>query len=326
MNRDHTPLETLLKLAGERDQPSPEGRERAREAAYRSWRSALARPVAAPVTRRPWRGWVFAAAASLAAMTAATLWTWQSRPEVLANVVTLRGEVRVEGAAEPPAAASPLRAGDVLRTAQGRVAVSLGDTLSLRLDQATRVRLVAPGHVTLLEGGVYVDSGSLAANTSLRIDTPAGEVRHVGTQFQVRVRGGSTRVQVREGRVLIQRPAMPALDLGLGDTAEISGSDVRVMHGAATYGADWEWVTATAPGFDIENRPLSEFLAWLAREHGWQLRIENADTQDHLRDIRLHGSMDGLDHREMLARAALITGIPMEVRDGVLRVSREARP
>ena len=133
------------------------------------------------------------------------------------------------------------------------------------------------------------------------------------------MRGSSTRVQVREGRVELTASSGSA-DLAAGDVADTSGGNLVVRHGEPVHGADWEWVAVTAPSFDIENRPLSEFLAWLAREHGWQLRFVDTRTQASAQSIRLHGSMSGLDAAGMLQRASLVTGVMLSQGDGVLWV------
>lgn len=311
-------IESLLKLAGERDQPSPAALARAREAAHASWQRALDSP-APDAAHRPRRGSIAAwLVGSAAAALFAVAWWWPaSTPsEEVATVAAVDGNVR-RSSAVTVAAGGRVYAAEVLQTARGRVALTLGDALSLRLDHDTRLRLDGPDHVTLLSGRLYVDSGGLSAHMRLRIDTPAGEVRHVGTQFQVRVSDDLTRVQVREGRVVLAT-AHGQADLAAGDVADAAGGRIRVLHGQPHHGADWEWVAATAPAFDIENRPLSEFLAWLAREHGWQLRFANAAVATRVESIRLHGSMAGLDARAMLERATLVTDVPLALEEGAL--------
>ena len=39
----------------------------------------------------------------------------------------------------------------------------------------------------------------------------------------------------------------------------------------ATAGRDWAWAESMAPDFEIENRPLQEFLEWFSRETGRKL-------------------------------------------------------
>lgn len=318
MNREPSQIESLLKFAGERDQPSREAMGRARAAAQLHWQRAVDRAPAQATRSAPRRamlGWALAAGLSTLA---AIYWFREAPPTVVevARIATVQGDVRADSA-HRMAAGSVLHVGDVVETGDGRAALALGDALSLRLDRDTRLHFVGPGEVALITGAVYVDSGGLNAHAALCIDTPAGVVRHLGTQYQVRVRRELTRVQVREGRVVFTA-SDGAADLSAGDVAEASGGAIHIRHGEPAHGADWEWAAATAPAFDIENRPLSEFLAWMAREHGWQLRFADAATQSRTQSIRLHGSMAGLDADGMLERAALVTGVPLSARDGVL--------
>jgi hypothetical protein len=325
VNEPSSQIESLLKLAGERDQPAPEAVERARAAARRSWQRSLeTRDARQPeVIRKRWLPWRWALAGTFAAIAmtmAATFWPRDRTPIIVevARVSAVDGQVRV--ATSPVSLASVLRSGEVLSTGEGRVALAIGDVLSLRADRHTRLRFDAPDELTLLAGAVYVDSGGLNVHTALRIDTPAGAVRHVGTQFQVIVDESHTRVQVREGRVMMTFKGGEALDLGAGDLADLARGTFKLERGQSGSGAAWEWAAATAPAFDIENRPLSEFLAWLAREHGWRLRYADAATESRAREIRLHGSFTGLDAAGMLERAALITGEALSVREGSLLV------
>lgn len=321
MNREpSSQIESLLKLAGERDQPSADAVQRARAAANLSWQQGIREGGSGGHRPRKAHVFAWAMAAALVAV-AASLWLWAVRPAAVevARVAALQGQASLDSG-RSLAIAAAVNGGEILSTGDGRLALSLGDALSLRIDRDTRLRLDGSDQVTLLEGALYVDSGGLNARTALRIHTPAGAVRHVGTQFQVRVAGARTRVQVREGRVVLLQASGASVDLGAGDSADVTGTGVHVERDQPGHGVDWEWAAATAPAFDIENRPLSEFLAWLAREHGWQLLYADAATQTRAQDIRLHGSLSTRDASGMLERAALITGMPLALDDGVLRV------
>jgi ferric-dicitrate binding protein FerR (iron transport regulator) len=318
------PIESLLKLAGERDQPSAQATARARAAAVQSWQRALAQR-AGPGARRVRIAWALAAGVAALVITGVSLRSPAPVPDppvTVATVSAVQGEAALADG-QAVGIERPLRTGDVLVTGAGRVALMLGDSLSLRVDQHTRLRLDGAGRVTLEQGGVYVDSGGLSAQTRVDIHTPAGVVLHRGTQYLVRVSGAQTRVQVREGRVAITRIALPSVELAAGDRADVRGAEVRLHSGLPAFGADWEWAAETAPGFDIENRPLSEFLAWLAREHGWQLSHADTGIQARTQEIRLHGSLQGLDEAAMLERVSLITGVPLSQQGGVLRVGAQ---
>ena len=117
-------------------------------------------------------------------------------------------------------------------------------------------------------------------------------MRHVGTQFQVQVTGNTTRVRVREGRVLLERASGVPRTSRPVTTCVIAGEDLRWQRGLPSFGAEWEWSASIAPALAIENRPLAEFLAWIAREHGWQIQYADETLQHRTLDIRLHGSLD----------------------------------
>jgi len=315
-------IESLLKIAGERDQPSAAGLQRARDAARAAWQRGLAQAPAAPAARRVGRPWMLAAAC-VTLLVAAVLVTLGYRDgeagrELVARVDVASGDVSLDGRRAALSATTALLSGSELATHQESLALRLGDVLSLRVATHTRLRLDSPGRVTLLAGAVYVDSGGLNAPSTLRIVTPAGDVRHVGTQFQVAVSGARTRVQVREGRVLLGEAGAAPIELVAGDRIEVSGSDSRIDHGVPGFGEEWDWAAAAAPVMDIENRPLNEFLGWYTREHGWQLRFADAGLQSRSMEIRLHGSLAGLDAHSSLEYVGLITGVPLAVRDGVL--------
>jgi len=320
---NHSDIERLIKLAGGRDMPSSDGMERARLAAHESWRRMLEQS-ASPRRLRLKAMLGFAMAAGLAAL-GVLLWTQRplpTAPELVAHIATLTGDAwLLEKRMESPArVALPIHAGTTLSTNEGRVAFTFGDSLSLRIDRRTRLRFDSREQVTLLAGALYVDSGGINAVPALRIETPAGAVRHIGTQFQVHVTGDVTVVRVREGRVLLTRASGVPTDIAAGDELRVSGGDLQLRRGLSSFGEDWEWSAGIAPALEIENRPLAEFIAWVVREHGWQVRYADDSLQARTFDIRLHGSLDQMESAAMLERVTLVTGVPLQARDGVLWV------
>jgi len=322
-------IERLMKLAGERDMPSPEGMERARRAAHETWMRAIGQ--GRPEASRRALKWVVALAMA-ASVAAVAFYTGTHRPSavpalLVARIATLDGAATLREPVGETAAreALPVFAGATLVTGAGRVALTFGDSLSLRVDRHTRLRFDSREQITLLEGALYIDSGGVNAVPILRIGTPAGQVRHVGTQFQLRVRREITQVRVREGRVLLTRAAGEATEIVTGDELQVSGSGLQWQHGLASFGPDWEWSAKIAPPLEIENRPLAEFLAWMTREHGWQLRYIDATLQQRTHEIRLHGSLHRLDAAAMMERVSLVTGMALHAQDGVLWVGGKPR-
>ena len=84
-----------------------------------------------------------------------------------------------------------------------------------------------------------------------------------------------------------------------------------------SFGAEWEWSAGIAPALEIENRPLAEFLAWMAREHGWQVRYADERCRRARSNpaARLARRLDGA---AMLERVALVTGVPLGARRRVV--------
>jgi hypothetical protein len=312
-------VETLIRLAGEREMPSGEATARARAAAEQSWRRLREDGPARPRSRVP---------LAMAATLGLVVLGWYAMtqrdappPVVVARVAALEGDARVRHGRSAAMAkvGDEVLAGSTLST-RGRLAAWVADVLSLRLDENTRLRFDGRDHVTLLEGALYVDSGGLGLGPPLTITTPAGDLRHIGTQFQVRVSADTTRIRVREGRVALQRDGAEARTVTAGDSLEIRAGEERWQHGRQSYGPEWDWSARLAQTLTIEDRPLAEFLAWIAREHGWQLRFADEHLQRQAQEVHLHGSLEGLDAAAMLERVALVTGISLDVREGVLWV------
>ncbi len=316
-------IERLIRFAGERELPSVEATERARRAAQEAWLRTLERPPARS------RRYLWVPLACAMAIGALVLAYWPGKrqsvdaPVVVGEVVTLQGDSSLEGAdgARALVRNATVLSGATLLTGEGRLALAIPGGLSVRIDRHARLRFDDREHLVLVEGALYVDSGGLNAGPPLSIRTPAGEVDHVGTQFQVSVAGQTTRVRVREGRVALRADAGARQQfVAAGDALEVHGTEQRWQHGLASYGDDWEWVTTLVAPLGIEDRPLAEFLGWLAREHGWQLRYGNDAIQQRTHEIRLHGSFEGLDTQAMLDRVALVTGVPLAAREGSLWV------
>ena len=321
-------LSVLMKAAGERRPPRAEAMERAREAARASWQQSV------QSERKSRRTRTFLACAASATFACAALASWvlyqrhdRTPPVLVAHVVASEGVYELRGADDSSRMLTleqPVFSGSRLQTLDGRVALKLG-SLSLRLNDHTHLTLDSSDRITLVEGAIYVDSGGLNAATALRVATPAGEVTHLGTQFQVRVSGEATSVSVREGRVMLDGPLLEqAFDIAAGDALTVRGEKVEVQHNQPSYGAAWDWVTQVAPAFDIENRPLSEFVAWISREQGWQARYVSAEHERSAQTIRLHGSIEQLDTAQTLERITLVTGMPLGVENGVLLVGERA--
>jgi ferric-dicitrate binding protein FerR (iron transport regulator) len=172
-------------------------------------------------------------------------------------------------------------------------------------DADSTFRLAANDRLILDHGALYVDAARTAdAPVALHIETAAGSVRHLGTQYQVRTLGEDIVVSVREGRVEVS--GAHGTNAGeAGERLRLSPSGNVQRSRIAAQDASWQWASAVAPTFDIADQPLSTFLTWVARETGRKLIYHNPQAEAQAASARLRGSIAGLT-----ADAALAAVLP----------------
>jgi len=219
-----------------------------------------------------------------------------------------------------------LSKGAVLRAGRsynivGQALIQLEDGGSLRVASGSEIEILAKDVVRLEHGEMYVDiPPGTHTNSAFTARTAAGEFRHVGTQFAIAVIQGETRLRVREGSVHW---------LVAGDESTVkAGVEVVFRNGThpverliRTSGEDWNWIAATTPDFEIDNRPLEDFLVWVARESGRKLILADEQTRKQVSTIRMHGSVRGLTPMQALSAVMSATQLRYDLPDGQIRVS-----
>ena len=265
-------VEDVLRNAGRRSEPPDDVVQSVRAAVEVQWREVVERRA-----RRRRIGLSLAAGVAFVAvgLWAARPWLPGATDERMASISVATGSVQVKSGWlsrwQPVGLRQALHAGEQVETASsGRVALTLGDGLSVRLDHDTLISLVDSRHISLTRGALYVDSGSkrLPTGSELQIVTPAGAVRHLGTQYRDPGRrfASSNHRSRRESRA--------RYGSGLDASRLRGGTDCRFFprgpqrSAVSPYDARWEWVSATAPSFDIDGRSVGDFLTWVARELG----------------------------------------------------------
>jgi ferric-dicitrate binding protein FerR (iron transport regulator) len=298
-------LERLLKSAGPRERPPAEVERAVRAGLHSEWQAML-REIRGHRSKR--RG-AFALAASLVAA-AVGLWIAVAQPvgtpAAVGTLAAAVGEVR-----EKAGWLSGWRAmggGDVVvagRTvetgADGRAAIALPGGVSLRLDRGTRIALVDATRLRLERGALYLDSGPGAArHARLLVETPAGSVRHVGTQYELRLLDAGVQLRVREGRVEF-RSATGLVEHGQSGEQLVILRDGRVERGEAPRsGPSWDWIAEATPVIDLEGMSLARFLAWAGRELGIAVSLSPAISEAELASVVVYGSTAGLTPTEAL--------------------------
>lgn len=306
-------IDMVLKSAGPREKPPVQVEHAVRANLRAEWRAVVA---AGHRHRR--RRTNFALAAGIVAA-AVGVWVAVPRlagpPDVVATMAIAAGEVTVRSGWHDrwssAAAGQPLLTGQELRTGSaGRGALTLAGGISARMDHDTRLTIASADRIVLEHGALYVDAGP-GDPAALRLDvvTPSGSVRHVGTQYEVRLLDSGVRLRVREGRVEWQSRDGSVEHSRVGEQLTIAddGSVERVA--AQRYGESWDWIAATSPGIDIEGLPLAEFLTWAARELGVEVAYASADIATDVAGIVVHGSISGLTPRQALDAVLAATSV-----------------
>jgi ferric-dicitrate binding protein FerR (iron transport regulator) len=300
------PIARVLKFAGSRPHPDPGRKADFKRALRAEWRR-----VAEPRAQRRTFGWAAGIAAGIAAALVLTWlqpWRITQQPTVMQVVGRV---VRSEGIVRrlPTSTSSPSQSvtvGDevhtdtVLETTEtGRMALALGEGISLRIDVGSRIVLVGDRVVTVERGAVYVDS-SADKRGSVLIHTQNGDVRDIGTQFEVRAERSSFRVRVREGEILVKRNDSE-MTARAGEGLHVDQQGRYVRSTVPIFGPEWAWTSTVAPQFQLEGSTVQQFLEWVAREQGWRWRFVDADTARRAAGIVTHGSLEGYTPEEALA-------------------------
>jgi ferric-dicitrate binding protein FerR (iron transport regulator) len=301
-------VESLIRSAGRRAVPPEE--------AYRDVFAAASEAFRDKVSRRRDRMRLLYAGAAAVFVAGIALVLRIAPPDApkdeLAVVARALGGVEVAGGEAWHALAdarSPLTAGVRVRTLDdGRAALALAHGESLRLAPGTEVMLDAPGRVYVRQGTVYVDSGSRPSGTPIEIVTPAGTARDLGTQFELKVDGSRLRLRVREGRVAVEQGGRSVTgsageQLSIDDFGGVSRATI------AQDAAEWQWAEAIAPIPDMDGKPASQLIAWVARETGRQLRYESPATEQRAARVILHGNIRNLAPFEALSAMLATTDL-----------------
>lgn len=211
----------------------------------------------------------------------------------------------------------------IVTEGKGAIAITMGSGHSVRLDTATRVRVLTGSLLELEEGAVYVDSGGRAGadGGSLGIRTSLGMVRDIGTQYLVRSSDEGIRIRVREGTVLVNGGNAGNLPVTAGSELAVDEGGSSSFSEAPIYGTAWDWAERTAPMMDLEGKSLRTFLDWFSRERGYRLSYADPETERAASTIVLSGSILGLTLHEALDAVLPTCGMTSRLVEGDLMIA-----
>ena len=323
-------LGELIQAAGRRPTPSAEQHEQVFAAAHSAWRRTI--------VARQRRQRTYAAAATLAALAIGLIAVLQLLPEgpipAVATATVVRGDAAVfspETGIWQPLGAPGIQIGPGSRVrteADGRAAFRLSQDTSVRINTDTELVFISAGELELIAGTIYVDSGPDEGAGTLEVATSHGAIRDIGTQFEVAAVDGSLRVRVREGLVQLYRPGQTReLEGAAGDEFQIDSVGMIRRSRFSRYDPEWGWAEALAGPPNVDGLPVLEFLNWVARETGRQIRYEDLGVQLAAGSSVLHGSAQSLTPLDALEVMLATTDFDYALlRDGVIVIGRRGVP
>jgi ferric-dicitrate binding protein FerR (iron transport regulator) len=349
MTTEDDDVGALVKLANTSDPivPLDEGRvARVRTAVHGAWRDEyVARPER---SRRRWLVIALPLAAAASIVIAFAIWSpirvpasvRTPVPMLVAHVDQVTGQAtgQIGGSPAPFTAGGAVTSGATVTTSVGTVAMTLTSGVHLRLDGSTVVRVDSATDVALERGAVYVDSadaqpiGPVSPGASpISIHTPAGLVRDIGTQFQVRIDvrpgGAGIRVRVRHGQVSVTDANGGDVRAGAGEELLSDGSALSRRPIAVT-GSEWAWAERAAPAFFVEGKSLGAFLDWVNHEGAWTVTFADTGLSEDARAIVLHGNPDllrGVTSAEALDVVLRICGLRYRIDGHRVVIERETK-
>jgi len=268
---------------------SPEALARIHAAVQTQWRDL--HPVARPSRSRR-KLWA-AIAAGIGAIALLLVWVRQSAP-------------------------TPLLFGSIARLEEGRV--SLPDGSNLRVGAGTLTNVLGSHDLELLRGMIYFDHPPAAAASSfLRVHTRAGIIEHVGTEFEVFSSEQIVRIRVREGQIRLRNAGLDTV--AAAGTEIVANSNGVIARGSvALNGEPWRWVSSMAPNYEIEGRPLLEFLQFESRELGYSLVFSDAHARQVAERTILHGTVRGREPLDAVNSVLATTSLSYSIRGNTLQV------
>ncbi len=123
---------------------------------------------------------------------------------------------------------------------------------------------------------------------------------------------------MREGRVDVTPVHGSARTLQVGDQILVSASGIEERSRIEPSSDDWDWASNVAPDFDIDGRPVHEFLAWAGRETGLKVVFASPESAAEANRAVLSGSVAGLGPDEALAAVLPTTSLRSTEVDGQL--------
>ncbi len=183
-----------------------------------------------------------------------------------------------------------LVSGDHIQTESGHLTIQLYDQTLVVLSANTDLTLSNHNTLQLTAGKIYLDSPDI--NTSVTVITPWGNVRDIGTQYEVAVSANELQLAMRSGKVVMElddKTLYASVFEGLGDVVSVdTNNDIQksTMSPSDPY---WSWTHKALSDFDVNNQSVFEVLEWVHRVTGKNIVFATDDVQRLAHETTLAG-------------------------------------
>ncbi len=291
MAGDVDPVGRLLERSSPRPAPPADDTRRIRDSVHAEWRALT--------TRRHRRRWSYsgiAASLVLCAIVVARMTGTDDAPPIdIAKIEKRFGSVylvREDAGLIELGDLQILHSDLIVQTAKASgLGFVLGDGLSVRLDEDSRIELISRDMLFLQRGRVYVDAPASGPPVRLTIRADQGSVTHVGTQYMVATAGDELTVSVRDGEVHIDGQYYDA-EAAAGERVTLLGAHRPVVDRLAAHGGPWRWTEMLSPRLTIDGMAADKFLQWVSHETGYRIVYVDADAQRIVDNTVLKGVVD----------------------------------
>lgn len=308
----------LMNLAGPRLLIPADLEERVHENVHHEWRSFI--------SRRNRLRWAIPAslAATILIALAFNIRTPETQLQPIGNIAHVVGVPDTARAAF--VVGDTVYAGDNLETSTNHgVSIALAGDISLRIAANTSLRLDQADEFTLTRGRMYIDSGErIYRDRHMTVHTAIGSATDIGTQFSVAYENKRMSVAVREGRVDVAHD-QSIVTAEAGDKLTLQPGLDTVFDSVSPYDPSWNWATSLAPGFDIENQSLMDFLKWASRETGKTLVFSSDDVRMAAMGTELFGSILNFTPAEAIDSVLLTTQFRYRIDEQSITITKQVR-
>ena len=172
--------------------------------------------------------------------------------------------------------------GDLVATgSSGSLSIRLKDQTTIAFSSNTTLRLANSSTLNLEHGRIYIDSPDI--NTSVTVITPWGNIKDIGTQYEVNIKQDSLEVAMRSGKVAVdlgEKVLYALAENGYGDVIALNKNNEFTKRTLASSDAHWDWTRKSAQPLIVEGKTVGEVLNWTGLITGKSIEYATPAARD----------------------------------------------